>query len=74
LEQDQKDTTAWAQLANSGVFVEQLISAENKLLSKVRLDGKLYTYDQAVSKFPLILDKNNLYPNKTMKSIWTIRK
>ena len=73
LEQSLDDTSDWVQLANSGVFVEQLISADNKLLSKVRLDGKEYTYAQAVDKFPLILGNNNLFPNKTIKSLGTRR-
>jgi hypothetical protein len=73
LEQSLDDTSDWVQLANSGIFVEQLISEENKLLGKVRLDGKVYTYAQAVDKFPLILGNNNLYPGPTTKSIWTRR-
>jgi hypothetical protein len=73
LEQSLDDTSDWVQLANSGVFVEQLISDNNKLLGKVRLDGKEYTYAQAVDKFPLILGNNNLFPNKTVKSLGTRR-
>ncbi len=73
LEQSLDDTSDWVQLANSGILVEQLISADNKLLGKVRLDGKEYTYAQAVDMFPIILSNNNLYPNKTVKSLGTRR-
>lgn len=73
LEQSLDDTSDWVQLANSGVFVEQLVSEDNKLLGKVRLDGKEYSYAQAVDKFPLILGNNNLFPNKTVKSLGTRR-
>jgi hypothetical protein len=73
LEQGLDDTSDWVQLANSGIFVEQLISENNKLLGKVRLDGKIYTYAQAVNMFPIILGNNNLYPNRTIKSIATRR-
>jgi len=69
LEQSKDDTSDWVQLANSGIFVEQLISEDNKLLKKVRLDGKIYTYDQAIDKFPIILGNNNLFPNKISMSI-----
>lgn len=70
LEQTKDDTTSWVQLANSGVFVEQLISENDKLLSKVRLDGKEYTYSQAVDMFPLILEQTNLYPNKRLAGMF----
>lgn len=73
LEQSLDDTSDWVQLANSGIFVEQLISEDNKLLGRVRLDGKEYSYAQAVDKFPMILSNNNLYPNRTVKSLGTRR-